>query len=158
LPGGGSFSLGLAGGPLVVGLLLGRVGRTGSLVWSLPYGANMTLRQLGVVLFLAGVGIKAGGTLGSTLSQGAALQIALTGALVTATSVVLAIVVGHRWLRIPLGVMVGTMAGIQTQPAVLAFAVEKTGRDLPNVGYATVFPLAMITKIVLAQLILKLMP
>ena len=65
---------------------------------------------------------------------------------------------GHRVLRIPLGVMVGTMSGIQTQPAVLAFAVEKTGRDLPNVGYATVFPLAMMTKIVLAQLVFRLLP
>ncbi|MFZ5894935.1 MAG: aspartate:alanine exchanger family transporter [Myxococcota bacterium] len=157
VPGGGTFSFGLAGGPLIVGLILGRIGRTGSLVWSSPYGANMTLRQLGVVLFLAGVGIKAGGTLGHTLTQGPVWQVALIGALVTSTSVLLAIFVGHKLLRIPLGVMVGTLAGIQTQPAVLAFAVEKTGRDLPNVGYAAVYPLAMILKIVLAQIVFKLL-
>ncbi len=156
MPGGGTFTFGLAGGPLIAGLVLGRVGRTGSLVWSSPYGANMTLRQLGVVLFLAGVGIKAGGTLGATLSQGAVLSIVFTGALVTLTTVVTAIIIGHRVMRIPLGVMVGTLAGIQTQPAVLAYAVEKTRKDLPNVGYATVYPLVMITKIIMAQLVLRL--
>ena len=100
--------------------------------------------------------MKAGGTLGTTLNQGAVVAIAVTGVLVTLCSVLLAMLIGHRFLRIPLSVMVGTLAGIQTQPAVLAFAVEKTGRDLPNVGYATVYPLAMILKIVLAQLVFKL--
>jgi putative transport protein len=79
----------------------------------------------------------------------------LAGAAVTATSGLTAVIVGHRVLRIPLGVMVGTLAGLQTQPAVLAFAIEKTGRDLPNVGYAAVFPFAMIAKIILAQLLLQ---
>ena len=155
LPGGARFSLGLAGGPLVVGLVLGRLGRTRSLVWSLPYGANMTLRQLGVVLFLAGVGFKAGGTLGATLGQIAPLRIALAGAAVTALSVSLAMLVGRRILRIPLSVLAGTLAGIQTQPAVLALAVEKTESDLPNLGYSTVFPVAMIAKIVFAQVVLQ---
>ena len=154
LPGGARFSLGLAGGPLVVGLVLGRIGRTGSLVWTLPYGANMTLRQLGVVLFLAGVGLKAGGTLGATLGQIAPLRIVLGGAAVTCLSVASTMVVG-RLMRIPLSVLVGTLAGIQTQPAVLAFAVERTENDLPNVGYATVFPVAMIIKILFAQLVLQ---
>jgi putative transport protein len=155
LPGGASFSLGLAGGPLVAGLLLGRIGRTRSLVWSLPYGANMTLRQLGVVLFLAGVGIRAGGTLGSSPPGLAPLRVALAGGVVTALSVAAAMIVGRRVLRIPLAVLAGTVAGIQTQPAVLALAVERSENDLPNVGYATVFPIAMIAKIVLAQLVLR---
>ena len=63
--------------------------------------------------------------------------------------------VGRRLLKIPLSVLIGTLAGIQTQPAVLAFAVEKTENDLPNVGYATVFPLAMIAKILFAQIVLQ---
>jgi putative transport protein len=154
LRGGASFSLGLAAGPLVAGVLLGWIGRTGPLVWSLPYGANMTLRQLGVVLFLAGVGIKAGATLNGSISQGAALRTALAGAGVTALSVSAVVYVGRCALRIPLAVLVGTLAGIQTQPAALAFAVEKTENDLPNVGYAMVFPVAMIAKVVLAQLLL----
>jgi len=155
LPGGGHFSLGIAGGPLVAGLLLGRVGRTGPLVWSSPYGANLTLRQLGLVLFSAGVGVKAGSILGGTLSPGLVVQTALAGLGVTTVTLVVAIFVGHRWLRIPLGVMVGALAGIQTQPAVLAYALEKTGKELPNQGYASVFPISMIAKIVLAQLALQ---
>ncbi len=156
LPGGAHFSLGLAGGPLVVGLVLGRLGRSGSLVWAPAYGANMTLRQFGVVLFLAGVGIKAGGTLNAGSAELGLLEVLLVGAAITSLVVVGALYVGHRVLRVPLSVMVGALAGIQTQPAVLAFAVEKTEKDLPNVGYATVFPLAMIGKILLAQLVLQL--
>lgn len=155
-PGGGSFSLGLAGGPLVAGLILGRVGRTGPLVWSSPYGANITLRQLGVVLFLAGIGLKAGGSLVGPVSHDAVLQTVLAGLVVTTTSTLATLYVGHRLLRIPLGVMVGMLAGVQTQPAVLASAVEKTGRDLPNVGYASVFPLAMISKILLGQILFQI--
>ena len=155
LPGGASFSLGLAGGPLVAGLILGRLGRTRSLVWSLPYGANMTLRQLGVVLFLAGVGIRAGETLATALGQIGPFRIAAAGAIITALSVSATMIVGWRVLGIPISVLVGIMAGIQTQPAVLALAVERTENDLPNVGYATVFPIAMIAKILLAQLLLR---
>jgi putative transport protein len=75
--------------------------------------------------------------------------------LISLTSALLTAFVGHRILRIPLGVVVGMLAGIQTQPAVLAYALEKTGRDSPNVGYASIFPIAMIAKILLAQLILQ---
>jgi putative transport protein len=156
LPGGAHFALGLAGGPLVVGLVLGRLGRTGPLVWSSPYGANMTLRQFGVVLFLAGVGIKAGGSLRGSGAELPALELLLGGAAVTLLVVSSCLYVGHRLLRVPLSVLVGTLAGVQTQPAVLAFAVEKTGKELPNVGYATVFPLAMIAKILLGQLLLQI--
>lgn len=155
LPGGARFSLGLAGGPLVMGLILGRLGRTGPLVWSSPYSANMTLRQFGVVLFLAGVGVSAGGAL-STASSLSVLQVLLAGATISTSVVIGTLFVGRRLLRVPLSVLVGILAGVQTQPAVLAFSVEKTGKDLPNVGYATVFPLAMIVKILLGQLVLQL--
>ena len=155
LPGGAHFSLGIAGGPLLVGLILGRVGRTGSRVWSQPYGANMTLRQLGVVLFLAGVGLKSGGTLSTTVGQIAPSKVILGGMAITVFSIGATLTVGRRLLKIPLSVLIGTLAGIQTQPAVLAFAVEKTENDLPNVGYATVFPLAMIAKILFAQIVLQ---
>ena len=153
---GGTFSLGLAGGPLLVGLILGRLGRTGPLVWTSPYGANLTLRQFGLVLFLAGAGLSAGAVLASALGQGVIVRMLVAGTLISTTSALLTVVVGHRILRIPLGVVVGMLAGIQTQPAVLAYALEKTGRDSPNLGYASVFPIAMISKILLAQLILQL--
>ena len=69
LPGGLTFRLGLAGGPLVVALVLGALGRTGGIVWTLPYGANLTLRQFGLVLFLAGVGTRSGYAFVSTLAN-----------------------------------------------------------------------------------------
>lgn len=157
LPGdGGSFKLGIAGGPLIVGLLLGRLGRSGPLVWTSPLAANLTLRQFGLVLFLAGIGIRAGRSLVGAQGGADVLSVVLAGAAITAFSGVLALFVGHRVLKIPMSVMAGTLSGIQTQPAVLAFAVEKTQNDLPNVGYTTVYPVATVAKIVLCQLLLHL--
>jgi len=152
---GGTFSLGIAGGPLLVGLILGRLGRTGSFVWTSPYGANLTLRQFGLVLFLAGAGLQAGAVLASALGQGVLVRMLLAGAIISVLSALLTVVIAHRFMRIPLAVVLGMLAGIQTQPAVLAYALEKTGQETPNVGYASVFPMAMISKILLAQLILQ---
>ena len=156
LPGEASFKLGLAGGPLVVGLVLGRLGRTGRLVWTLPYSANLTLRQLGLVLFLAGVGTRSGDTFVKTLGQGGG-TIFVAGAVVTCSVAVTALVVGRRVLRIPAPVLLGMVAGIHTQPAALAFATQQTKSDQTNVGYASVFPVVTIAKIVLAQLLLLFM-
>jgi putative transport protein len=153
VPGGVPLKLGFAGGPLLVGLVLGRLGRTGRLVWTLPYSANLTLRQLGVVLFLAGVGTRSGYAFGHTVREGGALWLFAIGAVVTLTVALGALFVGHRLLRIPMGILMGMLAGIQTQPAVLAFSVERTKNELPNTGYATAYPIATLTKIVVAQLI-----
>jgi putative transport protein len=154
LPGGVTFKLGAAGGPLIVGLVLGRLGRTRSLVWTLPYSANLTLRQVGLVLFLAGVGTRSGFAFVSTLRQGGALPVMLAGALVTMTLSLVVLAVGYRVLKIPLSILVGMVSGAHTQPAALAFACEQTKNELPNVGYATVFPLATVAKILLAQVLL----
>ncbi len=151
LPGGGTFALGMAGGPLVAGLVLGRLGRTGPLLWASPFAANLTLRQAGLVLFLAGIGLRSGEPFASSLASGSVLVVALGGALVTLVSATLTVVLGARLLGIPVAVLTGMLSGIHTQPAALAFAVEKAGNDLPNVGYTTVFPLATIAKIALAQ-------
>ncbi len=151
LPGGGTFTLGFAGGPLIVALILGWLERTGPIVWSLPYSANLTLRQVGLTLFLAGVGLRSGYSFVSTLAEGGGLAIFVAGALITAVSAVTLLFVGYRLLKIPMGLCVGLLAGMQTQPAVLAFASEQTRNDMPNIGYATVYPLATIAKIILAQ-------
>lgn len=156
LPGGVSLTLGLAGGPLVVALVLGALDRTGPLVWSLPYSANLTLRQFGLLLLLAGVGTRAGYAFVSTLAGGAGLALLLAGVGITCATASLALWVGHRRLKIPMGTLIGMVAGLHTQPAVLGFALERTGDDRPNLGYAAVFPIATIAKIVIAQVLLAL--
>ncbi len=153
--GGGSFKLGFAGGPLIVGLILGRLGRTGPFVWSMPYSANLTLRQLGLVLFLAAVGTRSGHALRETLAAGEGLGALVGGGVIAAVSAATVLFVGRR-AKIPVDVLAGMVAGIQTQPAALAFANGQAKSELPNLGYATVFPLAMIAKIILAQVVVVL--
>ncbi|MEI8165675.1 MAG: aspartate:alanine exchanger family transporter [Chloroflexales bacterium] len=157
LPGIGTFTLGFAGGPLIVALILGWLERTGPIVWSLPYSANLTLRQVGLTLFLAGVGTRSGYSFVSTFAQGGGLSIFIAGVLITCAVALTLLVIGHKVLNIPMGLCVGMLAGLQTQPALLAFASEQTHNDLPNIGYATVYPLATIGKIVAAQMILVLL-
>ncbi|GAB4442466.1 MAG: aspartate:alanine exchanger family transporter [Chloroflexi bacterium OHK40] len=157
LPGGLRFTLGFAGGPLIVALILGWRERSGPIVWSLPYSANLTLRQFGLTLFLAGVGTRSGHSFVSTFAQGGGLTIFLAGMLITIASGLALLIVGHRVLKIPMALLIGMLAGLQTQPALLAFAGEQTGNELPNVGYATVYPTATIAKIVGAQIILALL-
>lgn len=156
LPGGGTFTLGFAGGPLVAGLVLGRVGRTGRMVWTLPYAASLTLRQVGLVLFLAGVGTRSGWAFAEALREGHVLPVVLLGMLVTVTVALFVSLVAHKLLRIPAALVVGMIAGIQTQPADLAFAIERTRNEVPSAGYAAVYPVATVVKIVLAQLMLRL--
>lgn len=157
LPGGVIIRLGLAGGPLMVAMILGTLGRTGPLVWSLPYSANLTLRQVGLILFLAGVGTRAGYAFVNTLTEGSGMTIFMAGALITCAAALTTLAVGHRLLKIPMSLLIGMLAGLQTQPAVLGFALEQTRNDLPNIGYATVYPIATIGKIILAQVLLALL-
>lgn len=155
VPGGGVLKLGFAGGPLVVALILGTLERTGGIVWSLPYSANLTLRQFGLVLFLAGVGSNAGQAFYSTLVHSPALGAAVfaVGAAATFTIAFAFLFIGYKILHIPFGWLLGLLAGFQTQPALLAFAGEQTKDESPNLGYAVVFPAAMVVKILLCQAI-----
>lgn len=154
LPGGVVFKVGIAGGPLLVAMVLGKLGRTGPLVWTLPYSANLTLRQVGLILFLASVGTRSGYAFVNTLTQGNGATIFLAGVLVTCGTALATLWLGYKLLKIPLGILTGMLAGLQTQPAVLGFATEQTQNDLPNIGYTAVYPTATIGKIVLAQLII----
>lgn len=153
LPGGASLSLGQAGGPLLVGLFLGARQRTGPLVWQVPHGAGMTLRQLGTVLFLAAVGTRSGGAFIDTVTAGDASLLLAAGAAVSCTAAISFLAIGRRLLRLPFGVLSGMLAGLFTQPAILAFACEQAGDDSPSAGYAAVCPVAMVTKIVIAQIL-----
>jgi putative transport protein len=157
LPGGVTLKLGFAGGPLIIALILGATERTGPIVWSLPYSANLTLRQIGLIMFLAGVGTRAGYAFVTTFTQGGGILIFVAGALLTCVTALVMLVIGHKVLKIPMGLLTGMLAGLQTQPAVLGFALEQAGNDLPNIGYAEVYPIATIAKIVIAQLLLTLL-
>ena len=157
LPHGGTFQLGVAGGPLVAGLVLGAVGRMGPVVWQLPFSANLTLRQIGLVLFLAGVGTRSGWVFAQTIGQPGSLPLFLAGAGITLVTSLLALVIGRRFLKVRPSVLFGMVAGIQTQPAVLAFANESAVDDGPNAGYAAVYPFATIAKILFAQVLVELL-
>ncbi len=156
LPGGVTLKLGVAGGPLIVALVLGAVGRTGQVVWELPYSANLTLRQIGLILFLAGVGTRSGYVFVNTLTQGSGLLVFAGGAIITMITAFTVLFVGYKVMRIPMSLLIGVVSGLQTQPAVLGFALEQTQNELPNIGYATVYPVSMILKILLAQVLLIL--
>jgi putative transport protein len=157
LPGGVVFRLGFAGGPLIVGLILGALRRTGPIVWTLPYSASLTLRQIGLILLLAGIGVRSGYTFVSTFAQSGGIFIFLAGMVVTTVTAFTTLWIGYRLLKIPYGLLIGMLAGLQTQPAVLGFSLEQADNDLPNIGYALVFPVTTITKILVAQLLLALL-
>jgi len=157
LPGGVTIALGSAGGPLLVALVLGALRRTGPIVWTMPYSANLTLRQIGLILLLAAVGLKSGSTFVSTMAQSGGAVIFLAGAMVSVLIPVLALTVGYKFLNIPFGMLTGMVASMHTQPAVLGFANEQSGDEAPNIGWSLVFPLATISKIILAQLVLSIL-
>ncbi|MCB8966492.1 MAG: transporter [Ardenticatenaceae bacterium] len=158
LPGGVVFKLGFAGGPLIVALVLGAIGRTGPLVWNLPYSANLTLRQVGLILLLAGIGIRSGYTFFTTFAQSGGISIFLAGTIITCVTAFVTLWIGYKVLKIPYGMLIGMLSALQTQPAVLGFALEQSENELPNIGYALVFPIATIVKILFAQLLLTLLP
>lgn len=152
LPGGSTVRLGLAGGPLLVALVLGKLERTGRITWVIPVSANLTLRQIGLLLFLAGVGTRAGYEVLQTLRADGP-QMLLAGAVVTFGVTLATLVAGHRLLKMRFDFLMGLVSGIQTQPACLAYAANQVKSDAPNIAYAAVYPAATIAKIILAQLL-----
>ncbi|WP_432560291.1 aspartate:alanine exchanger family transporter [Granulicoccus sp. GXG6511] len=152
LPGGITLALGSAAGPLVVGMVLGRLERTGPLVWGLPMPANLTIRQLGLLLFLSATGLAAGQAFASQaftllgLKTGvlAVIIVVIAGALV----VILARLIGLSPPR-----SAGALAGFVGQPAILAYANSRCADERINAGYAALFALSIIAKIVLVQVI-----
>ncbi len=150
---GTELTLGNAGGPLLAALVLGRLGRTGSFVWAMPYEANLSFREFGLLLFLSGVGVSAGGKLAGVMNREGLLIVAL-GAMVTLVGTGVAIVFMRRWAEAGVVATLGASSGLQTQPATLAAAFELSKRsEQTYVAYAVVYPLAMIGKILLAQLL-----
>ncbi|KSW29169.1 aspartate:alanine exchanger family transporter [Cellulomonas sp. B6] len=148
------FSIGSAAGTLLVGLVLGRIGRVGPLVTAMPYTAAQAIAELGLLVFLAQAGSRAGAQIGAAFTSGEWLRILVLGVLVTATVGVGLHLVMRRVFRVGGTRLSGVVGGTQTQPAVLAFANARTGYDARvALGYALVYPAAMITKIVLGQVL-----
>jgi putative transport protein len=156
LPHGLHLKLGFAGGPLVAGLILGRLERTGPITWEMPFNANLVLRQVGLVFFLAGIGTKAGDSFIAAFQAGGGRLVA-AGAIITTLTTFLTILIGHKYLKLPLVAVMGFAAGIQTRPSCLAYANRQTDSDLPNVWYTTVYPASTVAKILLAQLIVSVL-
>lgn len=153
LGGGMELTLGYAGGPLIVGIFLGMLRRSGPLYWIIPYSAHQTVSQIGIVLFLSGIGVRAGHGFFPALFCGSGFEVIAGTLLLTVIAATLTIMIGYRIMKIPFGETIGILAGLQTQSAILEFCIEQAENDLPKVGYAMVYPLASIIKIVLIQLI-----
>ncbi|MCB0631858.1 MAG: TrkA C-terminal domain-containing protein [Saprospiraceae bacterium] len=150
LPGDFTFKLGFAGGPLIVGLVLGALRRSGPVVWTLPYSANLTLRQMGLILLLAGIGIRSGHTFLNTLLRGDGLFLFGAGWVISFFTAILGLLIGHRLLKIPFSLLSGM---ISNQPAVLEYSTSLAGNKLPNAGFTMIFPVSMIVKIILVQVL-----
>ncbi|MDO4791660.1 MAG: TrkA C-terminal domain-containing protein [Buchananella hordeovulneris] len=153
-PSGDTFSIGSAAGTLLVGLVMGRIGRIGRVVTSVPYTTCMVLSEIGLLVFLAYAGTKAGSQITAAFTSGAWTNILLLGFLIT-SFVAAGIYLSMRLLFKMGGTrLAGVLGGTQTQPAVLAFANGRTQND-PRValGYAMVYPVAMVGKILVAQVL-----
>jgi putative transport protein len=153
LPGGASFSLGVAGGPLVVALLLGWLGRTGPLGWKIPVVANLVLRNIGLSVFIASVALGAGTPfVQAVVTNG--IPILLAGVAVLLTLVLVVLVGGHL-LRIPFDDLLGICAGSTGNPAILIAAGRLAPTERPDIGFAICFPSMTIVKIVAVQVLLS---
>jgi putative transport protein len=143
--------LGLAGGPLIVAILLGRQGRIGRLVWHMPRNANMAFRELGIALFFAGVGLLAGPTFFSTAFSFTGILWVIVGVFVTIVPLVAIGVFARAKFAMNYVELAGLLAGSMTDPPALAFANGICRCDAPAVAYAAVYPLTMLSRIMVAQ-------
>lgn len=149
--------LGLAGGPLVVAILIGRFGYKLKLVTYTTMSANMMLREIGIVLFLASVGIEAGESFVQTVVEGDGLFYVGYGFLITIIPLLLVGIFARWYYKVNYFTLMGLIAGSTTDPPALAYANQVSGNDAPSVGYSTVYPLSMFLRIIAGQMILLAM-
>ena len=145
--------LGLAGGPLIVALILGRVGRIGRQVWHMPVNTNLAFREFGIALFFAAVGLNAGTKFFETVFSATGLQWLAAGVGVTVIPLVIVGFFARGVLKMNFMDISGLLAGSMTDPPALAFASNIAGSDAPTVGYATVYPLTTLMRILSAQVL-----
>ena len=149
--------LGLAGGPLIISILIGRFGHKVKLVTYTTMSANLMLREVGLVLFLASVGIKAGENFVQMVVEGDGVLYVGLGFLITFIPLVITGIVARWHHRVNYFTLMGLIAGSNTDPPALAYANQIAGNDAPAVGYSTVYPLTMFLRILTAQLLILLM-
>jgi putative transport protein len=145
--------LGLAGGVLVVALVLGRIGRIGRLVWHMPANVNLAFREFGIALFFAAVGLTAGAKFFSTVFSPAGALWLFTGPVITVLPLLVVGVFARAVLKTNFTALSGLLAGSMTDPPALAFASNISHSDAPMVSYATVYPLTMVLRILSAQIL-----
>ena len=153
IPMGYGMKLGLAGGPLVVAILIGAIGYRYRINTYTSTSANLMLREVGLLLFLSSVGIQAGAGFWNTILNGG-IHFVWTGFLITTIPLLIMGVVARKVLKLNYFTLMGLIAGSNTDPPALAFANQTAGNDAPSIGYSTVYPLAMFLRILMAQVVL----
>lgn len=148
------LKIGIAGGPLIIAILIGRYGYKIHLVTYTTTSANMMLREIGLVLFLASVGIKAGAGFWNTVTEGDGMLYVLTGFLITVIPILIVGPLARLRLKLNYFTIMGMIAGTYTDPPALAYANSSCSKEAPAVGYSTVYPLSMFLRIFTAQTII----
>jgi putative transport protein len=153
IPGIGTVTLGLAGGPLVVSLVLGWLGRTGPVIWHLPASANQVLRNFGLALFLARVGIDSGTPFVEQVRH-SGFEFVFAGMIVLLTVVLVVLLVGYFLLKINFDDLLGIASGATGNPAILAYGNSLAPTGKPDINYAMIFPgVGTIVKIIAVQVL-----
>ena len=152
VPGVGTVTLGIAGGPLIVALILGKLRRTGPMLWVMPLPANIVLRNYGLAIFLAAVGVNAGQPFVRTVSE-AGLTMLFIGAAVLLTTMIVVLLVGYYLMKIPYDDLVGVASGATGNPAILVYSTRMAPTERPDIGYAMIFPSMTIVKVIAVQIV-----
>jgi putative transport protein len=152
-----AMRLGLAGGPLVVAIVLSRLAHTGPIVWHLPPSSNHMLREVGITMFLAAVGIKSGERFALVFASGEGLTWLGYGALITIVPILGVGLLARAWTKLNYAELCGLLAGSMTDPPALAFAQQTTESDVPAVAYATVYPMVMLLRVLCTQVLVFLL-
>ena len=152
IPGVGTVTLGIGGGPLIVALILGKLRRTGPMLWTMPLPANIVLRNFGLAMFLATVGVNAGQPFVRTVSE-SGLSMLFIGIAVLLTTVLIVLLVGYYVLKIPYDDLVGVASGATGNPAILVYSTKMAPTERPDIGYAMIFPSMTIVKVICVQIV-----
>jgi putative transport protein len=152
VPGVGIVTLGIGGGPLIVALILGKLRRTGPMLWTMPLPANIVLRNFGLAMFLASVGINAGQPFVKTVAE-SGFTMLFIGAAVLLTTVIIVLLVGYYLMKIPYDDLVGIASGATGNPAILVYSTRMAPTERPDIGYAMIFPSMTIVKVIAVQIV-----